>query len=49
MQDNLPKTIWCCLIFKGKMEIKKIEENKKQFLDLLLLADEQEGMFEDGV
>lgn len=26
------------------MEIKKVEENKKQYLDLLLLADEQEDM-----
>lgn len=26
------------------MEIKKITENKEQFMDLLLLADEQEGM-----
>jgi Predicted P-loop ATPase fused to an acetyltransferase len=38
--------IWCCLIFEGKMEIKKITENKKQFLDLLLLADEQEDMID---
>lgn len=34
------------------MQIKKIETNKKQFLDLLLLADEQENMIdkylEDG-
>lgn len=28
------------------MEIKKINENKKQFLDLLLLADEQESMID---
>ena len=28
------------------MRIKKITENKKQFLDLLLLADEQESMIE---
>lgn len=28
------------------MQIKKIEENKKQFLDLLLLADEQEDMID---
>lgn len=28
------------------MEIKKICENKKQFLDLLLLADEQESMID---
>ncbi len=28
------------------MEIKKITENKKQFLDLLLLADEQEDMID---
>ena len=28
------------------MEIKKIIENKKQFLDLLLLADEQENMID---
>ena len=26
------------------MEIRKITQNKKQFLDLLLLADEQESM-----
>lgn len=26
------------------MEIKKIDTNKKQYLDLLLLADEQEDM-----
>lgn len=34
------------------MQIKKIEKNKKQFLELLLLADEQESMvdkyLEDG-
>jgi len=30
----------------GKMEIRKITENKKQFLDLLLLADEQEDMID---
>lgn len=28
------------------MEIKKIETDKKQYLDLLLLADEQEGMID---
>ena len=28
------------------MEIRKITENKKQFLDLLLLADEQEDMID---
>lgn len=28
------------------MEIRKIEENKKQFLSLLLLADEQENMID---
>ncbi len=28
------------------MEIKKISENKKHFLDLLLLADEQESMID---
>ena len=28
------------------MEIKSIRENKKQFLDLLLLADEQESMID---
>lgn len=28
------------------MEIKNINENKKQFLDLLLLADEQESMID---
>lgn len=28
------------------MEIKRITENKKQFLDLLLLADEQESMID---
>lgn len=28
------------------MEIKQISENKKQFLDLLLLADEQEDMID---
>ncbi len=28
------------------MKIKKINENKKQFLDLLLLADEQENMID---
>ena len=28
------------------MKIKKITENKKQFLDLLLLADEQENMID---
>ncbi len=28
------------------MEIKRIEENKKQFMDLLLLADEQESMID---
>ena len=34
------------MIFNGKMEINKITENKKQFLDLLLLADEQEDMID---
>lgn len=28
------------------MEIRRIDENKKQFLDLLLLADEQENMID---
>jgi Trp operon repressor len=28
------------------MKIEKIIENKKQFLDLLLLADEQENMID---
>ncbi len=28
------------------MKIEKINENKKQFLDLLLLADEQENMID---
>lgn len=28
------------------MEIKIINENKKQFIDLLLLADEQESMID---
>lgn len=28
------------------MEIKKVTENKKQFIDLLLLADEQESMID---
>ena len=28
------------------MEIKELKENKKQFLPLLLLADEQEDMIE---
>ena len=28
------------------MEIRKITQNKKQFLDLLLLADEQESMID---
>ena len=28
------------------MEIKRVNENKKQFLDLLLLADEQESMID---
>ncbi|MDR1068088.1 MAG: GNAT family N-acetyltransferase [Clostridiales Family XIII bacterium] len=28
------------------MEIKRVRENKKQFLDLLLLADEQESMID---
>lgn len=28
------------------MNIKKIEKNKKQYLDLLLLADEQEDMID---
>jgi hypothetical protein len=30
------------------MRIEKIIENKKQFLDLLLLADEQKNMYEDS-
>ena len=30
------------------MKIKEITENKKQYLDLLLLADEQETMIERG-
>lgn len=36
------------LLFYGRyrMEIKEIKENKKQFLDLLLLADEQESMID---
>lgn len=28
------------------MEIRKVEANKKQYLDLLLLADEQENMID---
>ncbi len=28
------------------MEIRKVEKNKKQYLDLLLLADEQEDMID---
>ena len=28
------------------MEIKEVKDNKKQFLSLLLLADEQENMIE---
>ena len=28
------------------MEIRKINENKKQFIDLLLLADESESMID---
>ena len=28
----------------AKMNIREIKENKKEFLDLLLLADEQENM-----
>jgi GNAT superfamily N-acetyltransferase len=31
---------------KNSMRIEKITENKKQFLDLLLLADEQENMID---
>lgn len=31
------------------MEIKKIKENKKQFLPLLLLADEQENMIDQYI
>ena len=31
---------------KISMKIEKIDENKKQFLDLLLLADEQEDMID---
>ena len=33
-------------IRKNKMRIERITENKKQFLDLLLLADEQEDMID---
>lgn len=36
----MQKLGWCVL------EIKRIYENKKQFLDLLLLADEQESMID---
>ena len=33
--------------FKGELkEIREIKENKKQYLDLLLLADEQEDMID---
>ena len=32
--------------FSGRMKIEKITHNKKQFLDLLLLADEQENMID---
>ena len=31
------------------MEIKEIKENKKQFLPLLLLADEQENMIDQYI
>jgi len=31
---------------RDMMKIKKITENKKQFLDLLFLADEQENMID---
>ena len=34
---------------EGDMEIKEIKENKKQFLSLLLLADEQENMIEQYI
>lgn len=33
----------------GDMEIKEIKKNKKQFLSLLLLADEQENMIEQYI
>jgi Predicted P-loop ATPase fused to an acetyltransferase len=32
--------------WKDSMKIEKVTENKKQFLDLLLLADEQENMID---
>ncbi len=32
------------MLLYNQMEIKEISENKKEFLDLLLLADEQEDM-----
>ena len=31
---------------KGKMKIKEVRENKEQFMELLLIADEQEDMIE---
>ena len=30
----------------GLMQVKTVKENKKQYLDLLLLADEQESMID---
>ena len=33
----------CC---EGKMNIREITDNKKQYLSLLLLADEQESMID---
>lgn len=35
----------CCL-GEAKMEIREINENKKEYLELLLLADEQESMID---
>ena len=34
------------IIYGWKMEIREIKENKKKFLSLLLLADEQENMID---
>lgn len=41
-----------CHFFKGvpaQMEIREIKENKKQFLPLLLLADEEEAMIDSYI
>ena len=44
--DMIKQTDKLEFVEKKDMEIKEIKENKKQFLSLLLLADEQEDMID---